>query len=409
MRVSAWWISWILVSAMGAASGQALPADVAQKQAAAQEEACNASPPSTEYDNGEVPGTKDYVRMNKEVALGGTLTVPVQGLDTWSKCAANDPHKLRLFLAGHMLPDLEPTLVAPAQNYINFPLKIQTAQDDQRQRWVALLSEARRSGGKIAVGVGVQQDEPFVSDAFVTLRIYPKLLTISVLALIVALLVLLVVIAIRSDVLRDTSSDIPKLPLRLPYSLGRVQMAFWFYLTVASYLYIWLMTTDKNSLTTSVLTLIGISAGTGLSAVIVDHQKSDDAKTTRAVLMTEIGALQQRIKDLAAAAPAAGTDAAKELSIKQDLLAVAQNKLLYAPPVSSAPSSMGFFRDIVRDGCGVSFHRFQIAVWTLVLGIIFVRAVYGDLAMPDFSGTLLGLMGISSGTYLGFKFPETPK
>ena len=26
--------------------------------------------------------------------------------------------------------------------------------------------------------------------------------------------------------------------------------------------------------------------------------------------------------------------------------------------------------------------------------------------MPEFSTTLLGLMGISSGTYLGFKLPE---
>jgi hypothetical protein len=28
--------------------------------------------------------------------------------------------------------------------------------------------------------------------------------------------------------------------------------------------------------------------------------------------------------------------------------------------------------------------------------------------MPDFGVTLLGLMGISSGTYVGFKFPQAP-
>ena len=42
-------------------------------------------------------------------------------------------------------------------------------------------------------------------------------------------------------------------------------------------------------------------------------------------------------------------------------------------------------------------------VWTLVLGVIFVASVYNDLSMPEFSATLLGLMGISSGTYLGVK------
>ena len=44
--------------------------------------------------------------------------------------------------------------------------------------------------------------------------------------------------------------------------------------------------------------------------------------------------------------------------------------------------------------------------WTVVLGIIFAGNVYRDLAMPDFSTTLLALMGISAGTYLGLKIPE---
>ncbi len=33
--------------------------------------------------------------------------------------------------------------------------------------------------------------------------------------------------------------------------------------------------------------------------------------------------------------------------------------------------------------------------------------VYNELAMPEFSATLLGLLGISAGTYVGFKLPET--
>ena len=32
--------------------------------------------------------------------------------------------------------------------------------------------------------------------------------------------------------------------------------------------------------------------------------------------------------------------------------------------------------------------------------------VFGNLEMPQFSSTLLGLMGISSGTYLGLTVPE---
>ena len=41
-----------------------------------------------------------------------------------------------------------------------------------------------------------------------------------------------------------------------------------------------------------------------------------------------------------------------------------------------------------------------------MLGVFFVAAVVHDLSMPDFNTNLLALMGISSATYLGFKYPE---
>jgi hypothetical protein len=69
-------------------------------------------------------------------------------------------------------------------------------------------------------------------------------------------------------------------------------------------------------------------------------------------------------------------------------------------------ASQGFLRDVLSDENGISLYRFQLFIWTLVLGVIFCASVYDGLAMPQFSTTLLGLMGISSGTYLGFKVPE---
>jgi hypothetical protein len=42
----------------------------------------------------------------------------------------------------------------------------------------------------------------------------------------------------------------------------------------------------------------------------------------------------------------------------------------------------------------------------MVVGAFFVAGVYNSLAMPEFSTTLLALLGISAGTYLSFKFPE---
>jgi hypothetical protein len=46
-----------------------------------------------------------------------------------------------------------------------------------------------------------------------------------------------------------------------------------------------------------------------------------------------------------------------------------------------------------------------------VLGGVFVSAVYCELAMPQFSNTLLGLMDLSAGTFVAMKNTEatTPK
>jgi hypothetical protein len=45
-------------------------------------------------------------------------------------------------------------------------------------------------------------------------------------------------------------------------------------------------------------------------------------------------------------------------------------------------------------------------VWTVVLSIVFIKQVYENLAMPEFNTTLMGLLGLSAGTYLGLKIPE---
>jgi hypothetical protein len=65
-----------------------------------------------------------------------------------------------------------------------------------------------------------------------------------------------------------------------------------------------------------------------------------------------------------------------------------------------------WWQDILSDADGVTFYSFQMAAWTFVLGIIFVVQVYYALAMPEFNGTLLTLLGISAGTFLGAKIPE---
>jgi hypothetical protein len=95
-----------------------------------------------------------------------------------------------------------------------------------------------------------------------------------------------------------------------------------------------------------------------------------------------------------------------EKAEKNARLAQVNNEIQELSATMTPQQSEGFLADILTDASGISLHRFQIAVWTIVLGFIFAASIYNSLAMPQFSGTLLALMGISSGTYIGFKFPE---
>jgi hypothetical protein len=96
----------------------------------------------------------------------------------------------------------------------------------------------------------------------------------------------------------------------------------------------------------------------------------------------------------------------KQLLDARTRLGLVTQQVQALSPIAAAGVSRGFISDILSDGSGYSFHRFQIFAWTIVLGIMFISSVYNRLTMPEFSATLLGLMGISSGTYIGFKFPE---
>ena len=186
-------------------------------------------------------------------------------------------------------------------------------------------------------------------------------------------------------------------------------MAFWFYLVITAFLYVWLITGEYNTVTNSVLGLIGISAGTGVAALLVDKQKVQEVLAQRASLETQRTALNSRINDLSLAKPEPGSQLDQELQQKKNSLNEVQAQLAHCPAPLPPSVSRGFLKDILSSGEGVGFHRFQMAVWTLVFGIIFVRSVYRELAMPNFDTSLLGLMGLSSGTYIGFKFPEKPK
>jgi hypothetical protein len=141
---------------------------------------------------------------------------------------------------------------------------------------------------------------------------------------------------------------------------------------------------------------------------VVDSNKQAANKVTLDSLSAERGTIVARIQELrqqaAAAAPAASLK--DELDQKTARLAAINNQLNDAQRSLAPQPSQGIALDLLTDVNGVSLYRFQMLAWTLVLVVVFLWHVYTQLAMPELDTTLLALMGISNGTYVGFKVPE---
>ena len=228
------------------------------------------------------------------------------------------------------------------------------------------------------------------------------------LVIVLAYYIVLFTYAKKTPMLRDAPVDLTPLGIpgvaagNAPFSLGKVQMAFWFSIVVTSFLFIWLITDNYELITEGTLVLIGIGAGTALGAVSINNSKADgtvkeiqDLQAQQANLNTETSLL--------AASP--GPEVAGKIAYNKFL--TDQLTIKIANLIKGLQSQKdNFFNDILTDENGVSFHRLQMVTFTLVLGLVFVYSVWADLTMPSFSATLLTMQGITAGTYLGFKIPE---
>jgi hypothetical protein len=151
-----------------------------------------------------------------------------------------------------------------------------------------------------------------------------------------------------TGLLRDTPPPSPTAPV--PFSLARVQFAWWLFLVIGGYLYVWLVTGQFIGVVTAgVLTLMGISGASGLAAQVID-------------------------------------------------------------PTPNTNPSQGFLRDIMSETISGQrtfvLQRVQMAAWTLILGVIFLWTTLTSFSFPNFDANLLVLAGIVNGVYLGFKFKQ---
>jgi hypothetical protein len=287
-----------------------------------------------------------YFKDDHTAGLDDRLSVHIQNFGTLLKQANGNCQAIVLFLDGMPIKGDKPESCDPILGHVRYRL-IRTKDDDVA--WHTLLGSPRGYTHEVEVSVGSDQQFPIPTTANFNMEVIPRAQFLGFLAIIALALAVFIYLCRTTSLIRSGTHPVPN---ERPYSLSLFQMSFWFFLVIAAYVFMWLITDELDTITDSVLALIGIGAATALGATLIDQKKS---------------------------APA---------------------------PDEPGGKSRGFLNDVMSDPTGVSLHRFQMFVWTLVLGVIFCGSVYKNLEMPEFSATLLGLMGVSSGTYLGFKVPE---
>src|SRR4029450_7165642 len=134
-----------------------------------------------------------------------------------------------------------------------------------------------------------------------------------------------------------------------PYSLARGQMAFWFFLVIASYFFLWIVTGDMNTLNSSVLALIGISAGTALGSAFVDAAKPAPAGSSGNAPIVDV------------------TRPHSDVLVELKALRARLANYRWQSSYFAWPTWKGVMYDLLAENNLISFHRFQIFVWTLIL------------------------------------------
>jgi hypothetical protein len=299
-------------------------------------------------------------RSDGSAGLGDRLTLTIRNFDSLLKEVNGNCRALTLFLGESPLPSMPPEACDPYEGEVTFVLDRIPDDEKNDAAWHRLLGAPTGQRRPVRVNIG-PSDQVFVPTDVTAFPLFlvPELALWIYLIVFLASVAVFVRLAQRTNVIRAPIG--PPGGGTPPYSLSRFQLAFWFILVVAGYVLVWIVTGELDTITESILALIGIGSGTALGAALIDTPNVSQQNTDTAP----------------------------------------------PPPPPPAQSTRGFLTDVLSDPAGgVSIHRFQMFIWTLILGIIFVVSVYKDLSMPEFSATLLGLMGISSGTYLGFKFPE---
>lgn len=285
-----------------------------------------------------------------QVRIGDCIQLKVDNLNRFIRQKPHDANII-LFIDNIGLTAIRPFQVDTLNNHIFFHI---TRKDDANKSWSLFyrnLNIWNKNDSPIPLTVSIGYHNSGAVKSTVTIKEFVLMKPSAWWQFIIGVVIILavfIILALRTPILRDNMTQ------NAPFSLARAQLAFWTLIILTSFMYIFFATAEAPNLSNTTLTLLGISIGTVTAARVIDisHQKNNSMNVGK----------------------------------------VSRNILI----------------DIISDPSGISIHRFQMVLWTVILGAIYVFRVYVYCEMAEFSDNLLILMGISGGTYLGLKIPENP-
>src|SRR5215207_2856166 len=264
------------------------------------------------------------VRVTGNVELDDIIEINIENLEKWAE--TKDPSKLVPYIDGRAIKGNYPEEIHLERGRVIFHLEI---TPENKKVWTDLLGAPSGIKRPVAISVGLENGSAFDSvhpeNNPVPLTVISPVYGLVALLVIFATLALLLWLVRKTNIIREPGPP-PSPGKRRPYNLGRAQMSFWFFLIYASYLAIWLVTSALDTITSSLLALMGISAGTALGEALIDTGK-DTTKTNQLQDLTaERLALEQGVSqmqtdlDAIGVAPAAVADQSNRDALNRQLI-----------------------------------------------------------------------------------------
>jgi len=300
-----------------------------------------------------------------------------------------------------------------AQIALEFNIEFNDEAKASIGRWFSQLEFDRDV--KISVGPAIGPSVQVRGDDYSRLNmiLIPKQRIILVLIGVGALVLVIFLTAQKSNLLSDRSDPVATLGRRkgkCRYSLGMSQMAFWFIVVLFSYPFIGVVTGKWwGVFSPQSLSLMGIGALSAFSSAAINKGKREEVATAVANLessekaieiVSQVAASVSEQSKLQSFSP---TRLPETIAKLQSLINKREQARAIVAAADKPVSSNAFFTDLINEGDGPAFHRFQAVIWTRVLGGIFIFKVIYFLEMPEFDGNMLSLLGISTTAYLGIK------